>query len=127
MTTPTHVEKRASVQTRPRNLAFASQHFQIPSYPYFCTDKRLGHSLVPRTRNVTDKLIGKEQLDTCSNGSVDHEARCVVLRGTARDAVYDCVLVVECGLEGCRGGVIGGFVRHGVVVVGGGEVGRECV
>lgn len=116
----THIEKRPAIQTRPRNLPPPPQILQVLPDAYFSADKLLRKPLVPRTLDIADEFIGKEELDARGEGGVEDEARGGVLCCAACDAVYDCVLSGKSGLQRGERGIVDGFVYDGG---GGGGVG----
>lgn len=109
----THVEERPSNQTRPRNLAFLAQLFQILPNSTLAAYKRFWQSLELLAHDIPNKFVGEKEFDTCSDCCVDDEFGWLIVCGSACDTVYYDVLTLECGLEGGKGRVVHGAVSDG--------------
>lgn len=105
----THVEKRAPVQRRPRNLPLERQLREIRPDAYLRPGERLGQPRKLRAENVSDELVGEVELHAGGDRGVDDQFGWFVLRCAAGDAVDDCILAGEGFLEGVGGGVVDGF------------------
>jgi len=101
-----HVEKWSAIQTRPRDLSFLPEPFEITPDPDFPANKRLGQAPVLFAHEIAHKFVREEELDASSDRGIDNELRGIVLSCAACDAVHDGVLAGESVLEWVESGVV---------------------